>query len=238
MKYFKSAGIINGGLLGLFIVILVSGCSEGGPEPQKAELPYYMEATFTPHWYSTQFEVPGDFHKIPAFSLLDQNGLWITEQTFEGKIYVANFFFTACPGICPMTMANMARLQKAFADDEDVMLLSHSVTPDKDSVASLQAFADKMSALSSKWHLATGEREQIYRLGKDFYFAEEDLGEVILQDEREEAFLHTESFFLIDENRYIRGVYNGMNTASVSQLIEDIRLLQDKGLQESAKVVL
>lgn len=194
--------------------------------PAVLTLPYYNEATFTPQWFDAAADVPADFHAIPNFSLTDQNGEQITAATFEDKIYIANFFFTACPGICPMTMGNMARLQKAFQEDDSILLLSHSVTPHQDSVEALQAFAQKMHSLSDKWHLVTGDRSEIYALGKSAYFAEEDLGEVIEKGARDEAFLHTESFLLIDKNRRIRGVYNGMNTASVSQLIEDVARLK------------
>lgn len=209
----------------LFALFLIGGC--GNDAPQEAfKLPYYNDPSFTPNWFADQYEVPGDFHKIPAFKLINQTGQTITEQTFEDKLYIANFFFTACPGICPMTMGNMARLQKEFEADPNVMLLSHSVTPEKDDISALDEFAKKTAALSSKWHLVTGDRDDIYTLGKEFYFAEEDLGEIQQVDLRDQAFLHTESFFLIDEDRHIRGVYNGMNTASVSQLIADVRTLQ------------
>lgn len=208
-----------------FVLLCLFGCGETASTKQ-ATLPYYDEASFTPHWFDAPTDVPVNFHKIPSFTLLDQNGQVITEDTVEGKLYVANFFFTACPGICPMTMSNMAKVQKAFEEDEDILFLSHSVTPEKDSVAALQAFAQKMHALSSKWYLVTGDREQIYNLGKNFYFAEEDLGETDQVESRDAAFLHTESFFIIDQDRRIRGVYNGMNTASVTQLIADVRALQ------------
>ena len=209
-----------------FFALMSSGCGEPDPLNKATLLPYYNEASFTPNWFDSRSEVHNDFHKIPAFKLLDQDGLTITEQTFENKLYIANFFFAACPGICPMTMGNMARLQKAFAEDDDVLLISHSVTPEKDSLAALQAFAEKMRVLSSKWHMVTGDRDQIYSLGKNFYFAEEDLGEIEQSTVRDQAFLHTESFFLVDQDRHIRGVYNGMNTASVTQLIADVRALQ------------
>lgn len=207
--------------------MLLIGCSKSDTYDENT-LPYYSEASFTPNWFNSHSEVPAGFHKIPAFTLMDQEGQTITEATFEGKLYVANFFFTSCPGICPMTMGNMARLQEAFEYDKDVVLLSHSVTPEKDSVDALIAFAEKTKALSSKWYLATGTRDHIYDLGKNFYFAEEDLGLEEQVDLRGQAFLHTESFFLIDQNRHIRGVYNGMNTASVTQLISDIKHLKNE----------
>ena len=92
-------------------LVLLIGCGKSDTL-DKASLPYYSEASFTPNWFASRSEVPADFHKIPSFTLQDQQGQTITEATFEGKLYVANFFFTSCPGICPMTMGNMARLQE------------------------------------------------------------------------------------------------------------------------------
>ncbi len=216
------------------LLVVVVGCDdarqaliEASPVASSpSALPYYADGDFTPHWFASAQEVPADFHAIPAFSLTDQRGRTITEADLDGQISVANFFFTVCPGICPMTTANMKRVQTTFADDDGVALLSHSITPDADSVAVLEAFAEQMGVLADKWHLLTGERDVIYALGKSAYFADDDLGETIAAPDA--AFTHTESFFLIDGNRRIRGVYNGMNTASVTQLIEDVRTLQSE----------
>ncbi len=208
--------------------------STGDARVERVGLPYYADVSFTPRWFSLPSAVPADFHSIPAFALVDQRGATLTEHDFEGKLYVANFFFTSCPGICPTTMASMARLQEAFGDLDDVVLLSHSVTPEADSVAALQAFAARMQVVSSKWFLATGDREQIYELGKNSYFAHEDLGEgpgVGGEMAISDNFLHTESFFLIDRDRRIRGVYNGMNAAAVTQLIEDVRFLRESATE-------
>lgn len=200
------------------------------------QLPYYHDASFTPQWYESPADVPADFHAVRAFSLVDQRGVEVSAEDVAGKIYIANFFFTACPGICPTTMNNMARLQAEFEAMDDVVLLSHSVTPDADSVSVLQAFATKMRALSSRWYMLTGDRDEIYDLGKRYYFANEDLGENTADEvvngfadgAASEEFLHTESFFLIDRNRRIRGVYNGMNRTSVQQLVADVQALRRK----------
>ena len=209
------------------LAAVASGCRDASASADArpaatGPLPYYSGADFTPHWFETPADVPADFHAIPAFSLTDQQGRAVTEAALDGRITVANFFFTACPGICPMTTANMVRVQATFADDEGVALLSHSVTPEADSVAALQTFADRMGVLADTWRLVTGERDQIYALGKDAYFADDDLGEA----NPDAAFTHTESFYLVDGQRRIRGIYNGMNAASVTQLIEDVRTLQ------------
>lgn len=192
------------------------------------KLPYYNDPSFMPDWYASPEDVPADYHRIRAFSLVSQHGDVLTEADLEGKLVVANFFFASCPGICPMTMANMKRLQKEFLADADVVLLSHSVTPEADTVPVLHEFADHMGVQSGRWYLATGDRSEIYDLGKNYYFADEDLGESASDPQASEKFLHTESFYLLDADRRIRGIYNGLNTASVTQLVEDVRSLQEE----------
>lgn len=187
-------------------------------------LPYYADANFTPNWFESDDERLIDFHRIPAFSLVDQSGDVITEKTFDDKIYIADFFFTTCPGICPKMTANMKVLQDEFIKDDDVLLLSHSVTPKTDSIPVLKRYAENKGIVATKWHLVTGDRKQIYDLGRKSYFAEEDLGEFKTDDD----FLHTENFVLIDQNRHIRGIYNGLNKTAVQQLIADIETLKKK----------
>jgi len=188
-------------------------------------LPYYNDATFTPHWFEIEDAALDSFHMIPSFHLVNQLGDTITEQTFERQIYVTDFFFTTCPGICPKMTANMSVLQNEFKNDNDVMLLSHSVTPERDTVEQLLRYAKKKEVDSKKWHLVTGKRGDIYNLGRYQYFVEEDLGLEADPDE----FLHTENFVLVDKNRHIRGIYNGLNKASINQLISDIRTLKLEG---------
>ena len=185
------------------------------------ELPYYNEASFTPKWLDSNSEQLLAFHKIPNFSLTNQNGEKITQKTFENKIYVTDFFFTTCPGICPIMTKNMAMVQDAFKNDDSVLMLSHSVTPSKDSVPQLKKYALEKN-IAKNWHLVTGDKKEIYDLGREFYFVEEDLGEPKGLDD----FLHTENFVLIDKNKHIRGIYNGLNKNSVAQLITDIKTLK------------
>ncbi|MEL7006600.1 MAG: SCO family protein, partial [Bacteroidota bacterium] len=198
----------------------IFGCTSSPNEfaSRVDQLPYYNEATFTPVWFDSQDEVPGDFHQIPSFSLLNQSGDLITEKDLEGKIFVTDFFFTTCPGICSRMTSNMLLIQEAFLEDEDVLLLSHSVTPEYDSVAILRSYAEIKGVVDSKWHLLTGDRREIYDLGRNQYFVEEDLG----LEKNPEDFIHTENFVLIDGSRHIRGIYNGLNKTAVNQLIADI----------------
>lgn len=199
------------------------GCSENSEkESRVAHLPYYDDPTFTPHWISPSSDTLNGFHAIPPFNLTNQEGRTITEADFDGKIYVADFFFTTCPGICPKMTENMTLVQDAFLEDDEVLILSHSVTPEYDSAEVLQEYAKAKGVINDKWHLVTGDRAQIYDLGRQFYFVEEDLG----REKGPDDFLHTENFVLIDQHRHIRGIYNGLKKASVNQLIADIKTLE------------
>ena len=207
----------------IFLAFTIIGCkkSEKEVESRVETLPYYNEASFTPKWLNNVEDLE-TFHKVPFFNLIDQNGESVTEQTFKEKIYVTDFFFTTCPGICPKMTENMALVQEAFKDDPEVLLLSHSVTPETDSVQVLKTYAENKGAISNKWYLVTGDRKQIYDLGRKTYFVEQDLG----QEKDEDEFLHSENFVLIDKNKHIRGIYNGLNATAVQQLIADIKTLE------------
>ncbi len=211
------------------IVLIIVSCKNTKKElvfSRVANLPYYDEASFTPKWIAAKSDALASFHQIPNFNFTNQDGEKITQKTFEDKIYVTDFFFTTCPGICPKMTTNMAILQKEFIDDAAVLLLSHSVTPTIDSVAQLKKYAlDKN--IGKNWHLVTGDKKEIYDLGRQFYFVEEDLGIPKGIDD----FLHTENFVLIDKNKHIRGIYNGLNTNAVQQLIADIKTLKKEDIK-------
>lgn len=185
-------------------------------------LPYYNEESFTPNWLIPGTKEEQNFHKIPDFKLINQLGDTINQNTFEDKIYVTNFFFTICPGICPQMAENMIKVQREFKNDGEILLLSHSVMPTTDTVEILKEYAKNNDVINNKWHLVTGDKEEIYELGRDQYFVENDLGEPKNIDD----FLHTENFLLIDKNKHIRGIYNGLNRASIAQLITDIKTLK------------
>lgn len=208
----------------LFLSILCwVACNEPQSNKSRVErLPFYNEATFTPHWISSNDEQLDTFHAISPFRLINQEGEIVTEETFKDKIYVADFFFTICPGICPKMTVSMKVLQDEFLAEDDVLLLSHSVMPELDSVSVLKRYAEAKGVLAHKWHLVTGTQQAIYKLGRMDYFVEESLG---LQ-KGENDFLHTENFVLVDKDRHIRGIYNGLNKASINQLIADIKTLK------------
>ena len=210
-------------LIKLWFFIL--GCKQTDSIAPKSQptntLPYFNSPEFTPHWLQPD-QVPQDFHRVPEFALINQNGNTITEKDLDNKITVVDFFFTSCPGICPRLTKNMAVIDEAFGENENLLLLSHSVTPDNDTIDVLKEYAQDRDIDAKRWHLLTGDRNLIYHLGRNVYFVEEDLGKQKGPDD----FLHTENFILIDKNRHIRGVYNGLNKTSVNHLIADIKIIQ------------
>lgn len=207
----------------LAIVLTLIGCSSSEKD-SKARLPYYHEATFTPIWLSSDLDRKDTLHKISNFKLLNQEGDTLTNEATHNKIYVADFFFSTCLGICPKMTDQMFTIQEAFADNPDVLLLSHTVNPSRDSVPVLANYASMHGALAGKWHFLTGDKTQLYQLGRQEYFIEEDLG----LEKSPDDFLHTENFVLVDREGHIRGIYNGINKASVQQLIADIHLLLEE----------
>ncbi len=190
--------------------------------PGTDTLPFFNTADFTPEWPEQSSGNIESIHRIPDFAFVNQDGDTVTKKSIQGKIVVADFFFTVCPGICPRLTASMGSIQETFQDDDDVILLSHSVTPDMDDVPRLKMYADVHHVISGKWHLLTGNRQDIYRIARHGYFADEETG--LAKGENE--FLHTENFILIDGNQRIRGVYNGTNPAEIERLIDDIRILK------------
>tara|TARA_Y100001958_G_C21058358_1_gene422082 strand:+ start:169 stop:846 length:678 start_codon:yes stop_codon:yes gene_type:complete len=161
------------------------------------------------------------FHKIGPFSLTNQNGLKVTEQDYRNKIYVADFFFTTCQGICPKMTANMGLIQEAIKEDSQVKLVSFSVTPEIDSVAQLKKYALEKGVIDTKWNLLTGEKKHIYDLARKSFFAAKNDG-----DGGKNDMIHTENFILIDPDKRIRGFYDGTDSNLMKKLIADIKILQ------------
>ncbi len=203
-------------------LIILMGCKRTPEINKETTLPFFNSAEFTPEWISESSDQYATIHKIPAFKFTNQEGEPITNKTYEGKIYVADFFFTSCPGICPRLAKNMGALQAAFIEDKEVLLLSHSVTPVKDSVPVLKAYALENNVDTTKWNLVTGPKKEIYDIARKAYFADEDF--VKTQDE--DAFIHTENFILIDKKGRIRGVYNGTLSVETERIVRHIKLLK------------
>jgi len=204
------------GVLSVIIVILFYNALK--PEER---LPIYQPNMVSATLVDSSMQYVRKYHSIADFKLVNQNGDTITQNTYADKIYVADFFFTTCPSICPVMTANLAEVQDEFKDDNEVLLLSHSVTPEIDSVAQLKKYAVEKGVIDQKWNLVTGDKKQIYELARKSYMAVMDDGDGGAYD-----MIHTENFMLIDKERRIRGYYDGTNKEEVEKLIRDIEILK------------
>ena len=160
------------------------------------------------------------YHTIPPFKFINQDGDTVTEKKFENKMYVADFFFTTCPTICPKMMFNMEKINAVTQKNPDLLLISHSVNPVHDSVPVLKEYANLVHADSKKWMLVTGNKKDIYDIGIDGYKL------AVNEDPRAPGgFLHSELFVLVDKEKRIRGYYDGTDSSAVNKLIHDIKVL-------------
>ncbi len=161
------------------------------------------------------------YHSIAKFQFLDQDSALITNETFNDKIYVTDFFFTSCRTICPIMKTQMLRVYDSIQHDDDVLLLSHTIDPEYDTVALLRDFAERLGVKSDKWHFVTGVKDSIYRIAQTSYLA------TALEDKSEpDGFIHSGAFLLIDKDRRIRGKYDGTKEEEVNRLLSDIRRLR------------
>ena len=184
-------------------------------------LPIYQPAQVNYELVDSTIQYQKKYHRIADFSLLNQNGDTITQEFYKDKIYVADFFFTSCQTICPIMTDHMHDIQKQTITDPDILLLSHSVTPEIDSVAQLKQYAKKNLVNSSKWNLVTGDKKQIYKLARKSYLAVKDAGNGDPFD-----MIHTENFMLVDKKQQIRGFYDGTDSKEIERLLEDIKVLK------------
>ena len=164
------------------------------------------------------------YHTVKSFSLINQDGQPVTQETVKNKIYVANFFFATCQSICPEMSTNLVKVQEAFRDDDSLLLLSHSVNPMHDTVEVLKSYAGRYGATSGKWHLMTGDKAVIYELARTSY-----LVNAIEDDGTPEGFLHSELFILVDGKGRLRGMYDGTDMSDVNKLLKDISVLKQEG---------
>lgn len=161
------------------------------------------------------------YHTIPNMKLETHTGDSLELDSLRGTIYVADFFFATCPGICPKLSSSLSKVQKAFIKDKNFKIISFTVDPDKDSVNALKAYADNYDAIPGKWYFARGSKQDIYKLATDGFFvtAKDDDGT------GEEAFIHSEKLILVDWDGNIRGYYSGLDSMRVKKLMGDIVLL-------------
>ena len=203
--------IYRQGLILLAVLLSVAGCIARKESP----LPVFGER-----------EVVGSdtlYHTIADFSFLDQDSSVVTNETYKDKIYVADFFFTSCRTICPIMKTQMLRVYDSVQNDPDVLLLSHTIDPEFDTVGLLRDFANRLNVKSSKWHFVTGDKEAIYKIAQTSYFS------TALEDKTEpDGFIHSGAFLLIDKDRRIRGKYDGTKEEDVNRLLADIQRLKNE----------
>lgn len=211
-------------IFGILSIIIYSGIYNL-LSPEKM-LPIYSPRDINPELVDSTVQHIGNDHKIADFTFINQNGKIITQKDYENTIYVADFFFTTCPTICPKMTDNMVWLQKKLKNHPEIKLLSFSVTPDIDTPEVLKKYAIEKGVDDARWNLVTGEKKDIYYLARKSYLA-------VKTGKPEELFdmVHTENFILVDKNKRIRGFYDGTNlnqptndskTKNMEQLLEDI----------------
>lgn len=220
IKFFKKS---KSTLIFLFLFTLIIVPTIYFMVKPKNKLPVYNPVDVNPRLVDSSVKHIRRNHKVSDFELINQNGKIITQKDFEGKIYVADFFFTRCQTICPVMTTNMADLQEYYKTDDAIKFLSHSVTPVIDSVSILRAYADKKEVIDGKWEVTTGSKKHIYELARKSYFAVLDEG-----DGGEQDFIHTEQFILIDKNKKIRGFYDGTDATEMQRIIKDIEILKQE----------
>ncbi len=206
----------------LVVLIIVMGYAIYSWYLPSAALPIYNPADFTPELVDKSLQETNKNHTVADFNLINQNGEVITQEDYKDKIYVADFFFTRCPSICPIMTNNMVKVQEEFLKNSDIMLLSLSVTPVVDSIPVLREYATKKGVNDTKWNITTGDKKHIYELARRSYFAVVEQGDGGLQD-----FIHTPNFILVDKKKQIRGIYDGTDDEEILRLIKDIHTLSN-----------
>lgn len=214
MKMIKSVIALSAASLILF------ACGFENQKNKKAEFPVLGRKEYVEKIVDGQKVIDTVDHTIPDFKLVNQDSNWVTPESFEGQVYVADFFFTSCPTICPTMKKEMLRVYEAYKDNPEVGIISHSIDPEYDTVALLHDFAEKLGVEAPKWHFVTGNKEDIYELGQKGYMV------TAMEDDNEAGgYIHSGAFVLVDKERKIRGVYDGTKSEEVDKLITDIDLL-------------
>lgn len=207
-------------VIGFLILITFTFVIASCHRSSKTQLPVYQPSDFNQELVDISLHNSTENHTVADFELINQNGNTITQQDYKDKIYVADFFFTRCPSICPIMTNNMEKLQRLFMQEDDIMFLSLSVTPELDSVPVLRHYADSKGVIDEKWNVTTGDKKHIYELARKSYFAVVEQGDGGLQD-----FIHTPNFILVDKKKQIRGIYDGTKDEEIERLKSDIEIL-------------
>lgn len=212
-RFFLVLGILSTAIVLLFFRAL---------QPTPA-LPIYQPAMVDPVLVDESIQYVKKYHRIGDFSLTNQNNKNISHLDYDDHIYVADFFFTTCPSICPIMTENMVYLQSLVNDLTEVKLLSFSVTPEIDTPEVLKAYAQQKGINDSRWNLLTGDKKEIYKLARQSYLVVQEDG-----NGGEHDMIHTENFVLIDKQRRIRGYYDGTQREDMEQIRADIDILRQE----------
>ena len=209
------------GLLIVFFIVfsVVAISSFNYVQTQEKKLPIYSPSMVSDELVEEDLRYVKKHHRISDFSLLNQNGNNVTQEDYKNKIYVADFFFTTCPDICPIMTGNMLYLQENLKDT-NVMLASFSVTPKVDTVEVLKEYSTLKGVDDSRWNLMTGDKKQIYDLARKSYLVAK-----AIPDGKNHGMIHTENFVLVDRDKRIRGYYDGTNIEDMDKLLDDIQIL-------------
>lgn len=199
----------------LCLIVLLTGC-------QEKKLPVFGQREVNTREVDGKQVTDTVYHTIAPFEFTNQDNQTITNETFKGKIYVADFFFTSCRTICPIMKTQMLRVYEKIQDDPDVLILSHTIDPEYDTVALLHDFAKRLDVKTEKWHFASGQpKDYVFNLAQTSYFA------TAMEDKAEpDGFIHSGAFLLIDRKGRIRGKYDGTKEEDVNRLITDINVLK------------
>ncbi|PRX43234.1 SCO family protein [Salegentibacter salegens] len=187
----------------------------------KERLPVFQPDMVNAELVDSTVQYVRKYHTIKDFELINQNGDTITQDFYENKIYVADFFFTTCLTICPIMTDHMLEIQQKIKDDPEVLLLSHTVFPKTDSVPVLKKYAEEKGVIDEKWNLVTGDKKHIYELARKSYLASKSNGDGGPYD-----MIHTENFVLVDKEKRIRGFYDGTDAEAIKNLMHDIKVLK------------
>jgi protein SCO1/2 len=218
MNLVKVAITFKSVLFTSLVALAITSCNSSGNK-----LPILGERDWTTKTVDGKEVVDTIYNTIPPFSFVNQHGDTITEQIVKDKIYIADFFFTTCPTICPVMKKQMLVVHEKFKDNPDVMILSHTIDPEHDTPSVLSTFAKDLNVTGSQWQFLTGPKEKTYEIGLKNYM-------VVAKEEKtaEGGFLHSGAFILIDKDKHVRGMYDGTTEEGTQKLIADIQTLLDE----------
>lgn len=202
--------------LWIFAIVAISCIA-----PKEEKLPIMGRKEISEKEVNGEMVADTVYHQIGDFSFVNQDSIVVTQDTFKDQIYIADFFFTSCPTICPIMKTQMLRVYDTIQDLNDVMILSHTIDPEYDTVALLRDFAERLGVTSDKWHFVTGEKEKIYEIGQRSYMV------TALEDQSQPGgFVHSGAFILVDKERRVRGLYDGTKPDQVDRLIRELAILR------------